>query len=267
MSLARAPQAKKQATLALLNLGFRPLYLLASIFAAISIALWALEYSGRLPGAYLQNPLCNGHEMLFGYTIAVIAGFLFTAVRNWTAQPTPTGATLGVIALLWILGRVLAPTRFTLTAALVDAAFPLAVAAGIGVPLARSGNRRNYFFAALLVLVALAAVAFHLAYAGVVAWPVRTSLQVVLDIVLFIMVVMGGRVIPMFTNNGVPGADATRHALVEKVALGTVILLFAADLLQVPQTVLAMMALISAAAHATRLYLWKPWRTLATPLV
>jgi len=78
---------------------------------------------------------------------------------------------------------------------------------------------------------------------------------------------MGGRVIPMFTNNGVPGANAKRHALLEKFALGTVILLFAADLLQLPQTVIATIALIGALAHGMRLYLWKPWRTLAAPLV
>jgi uncharacterized protein involved in response to NO len=92
----------------------------------------------------------------------------------------------------------------------------------------------------------------------------RLGLQLALDVVLFIMVVMGGRVIPMFTNNGVPGANARRHPLVEKFALGTVILLFAADLLQLPQTIIAMIALISALGHGVRLYLWKPWRTLAT---
>ena len=109
--------------------------------------------------------------------------------------------------------------------------------------------------------------AVHLALQGRYALSPRVSLQLALDVVLFIMAVMGGRVIPMFTNNGVPGANATRHALVEKFALGAVILLFAADLLQLPQTVTAVIALIGALAHGVRLVLWKPWRTLATPLV
>src|SRR5678815_555399 len=86
---------------ALWNLGFRPFYLAASIFAALSIALWVAQYAGALPAGYLSSPLLHGHEMLFGYTLAVIAGFLFTAVGNWTGKPTPTGALLAALATLW----------------------------------------------------------------------------------------------------------------------------------------------------------------------
>ena len=137
----------------------------------------------------------------------------------------------------------------------------------IGIPLLRSRNVRNYFFVGLLVLMGVLILAVHLALQERFELSPRLGLQLALDVVLFIMVVMGGRVIPMFTNNGVPGTHTTRHPLVEKFALGTVILLFAADLLQLPQTVIAMTALISALAHGVRLYLWKPWRTLAAPLV
>jgi uncharacterized protein involved in response to NO len=84
---------------------------------------------------------------------------------------------------------------------------------------------------------------------------------------LFIMAVMGGRVIPMFTNNGVPGAGATRHPMVERIALGSVLLLFLADLLQVQSPVVAAIALLAAIAHGARLALWRPWRTLGRPLV
>jgi len=78
---------------------------------------------------------------------------------------------------------------------------------------------------------------------------------------------VAGRVIPMFTNNGIPGTNATRHALVEKLSLGTIILLFAVDLLQLPLAVIAIIALTGGVAHGVRLCLWKPWRTFATPLV
>jgi uncharacterized protein involved in response to NO len=116
--------------LALWDLGFRPFYLLASLFAALSVALWAAQYSGWLPGAYLAGSVWHAHEMLFGYTMAVIAGFLFTAVGNWTQRPTPRGPLLAAFALLWIAGRVLVLTPYALAAAVVNAAFPLAVAAG-----------------------------------------------------------------------------------------------------------------------------------------
>jgi len=252
---------------ALWNLGFRPFYLLASFFSAFSVLLWAAQFSGYLPSAYLQGPVWHGHEMLFGYTTAVIAGFLLTAVRAWTNEPTPSGVPLMALAALWVCGRVLVLTPFAMTAAVVNAAFPVAVALAIGIPLLRSRNVRNYFFVGLLVLMGVLTLAVHLALQGRFELSPHLGLQLALDVVLFIMVIMGGRVIPMFTNNGIPGTNATRKALVEKLALGTVILLFAADLLQLSQTAIAMIALISALAHGVRLSLWKPWRTLTTPLV
>ncbi len=252
---------------ALWNLGFRPFFLLASLFSAVSVLLWAAQFSGYFPFAYLQGAAWHGHEMLVGYTAAVIAGFLLTAVRAWTNQPTPSGVPLMVLAALWVCGRVLVLTPFAMTAAVVNAAFPFAIAVAIGMPLLRSRNVRNYFFVALLVLMGVLILAVHLALQGRFELSPRLGLQLALDVVLFIMVIMAGRVIPMFTNNGVPGANATRHAWVEKFALGSVILLFAADLLQLPQTAIAMIALTGALAHGVRLYLWKPWRTLTTPLV
>jgi len=83
---------------ALWNLGFRPFYLLAGLFATLSVPVWMAQYAGWLGGyAIIAGPLWHAHEMLFGYAFAVIVGFLFTAGRNWTDQPTPTGATLGAI--------------------------------------------------------------------------------------------------------------------------------------------------------------------------
>jgi uncharacterized protein involved in response to NO len=251
---------------ALWQLGFRPFYLLASIFAALSIPLWIAQYAGWL-APYPQGMLSHAHEMLFGYALAVIAGFLFTAGRNWTGQPTPTGSLLAAIAALWVAGRVLAFTPWATAAALVSAAFPLAVAAGLAVPLAKSGNRRNYFFVALLVAFALAALTLHLSYIGVLPWPERLSLFAGLDLVLFVIVVMGGRVIPMFTNNGIPGTHATRRPIIERLALGSVLVLLLADVLQVTGTLLAVIAIVAALVHSIRLYLWQPWRTVRTPLV
>ncbi len=252
---------------ALWNLGFRPFYLLASIFAALSVPLWVCQYAGYLPAAYLRNLVWHGHEMLFGYTLAVITGFLFTAVQNWTGQPTPRGPTLAGFAVFWIVGRVLVLSPYDVAAAAVNAAFPVAVAIGIGIPLVRSGNKRNYFVVALLLMFGALALALHLSFLGVLNWPELVSLQVGLDLVLLIIVAIGGRVIPMFTNNGVPGTQAVSKALVEKLALGSVVALGVADLLQAPDGVIAAVALAAAAVHGTRLYLWQFWRTLRTPLV
>jgi uncharacterized protein involved in response to NO len=253
--------------IALWRLGFRPFYLLASLFAAASIALWAAQYAGWLPRAYLAGPVWHAHEMLFGFTLAVITGFLFTAVRNWTQRPTPTGMWLAAIAALWVAGRVLVLTPYGTLAAAVNAAFPLAVAAGIGVPLVQSGNRRNYFFIALLLGLAFAVLGVHLAQLGVIALPAWLGLRIALDVVLFIMAVMAGRVVPMFTNNGVPGTRARRHPLLEKAALGGIGLLLVADVLQTEGAVLAGLLAVLAAVHLARLALWEPWKTLRVPLV
>ncbi len=248
-------------------LGFRPFYLLASVFAALSVGTWVLQYAGLAPSSPIRGPVWHGHEMLFGYAMAVIAGFLFTAVRNWTGRPTPSGPTLAAIAVLWIAGRVLVLTPWALAAAIVNALFPLAIAVGIGVPLVASGNRRNYFFVALLAAASLAVLGVHLSSLGVVSWPERASLKAGLDVVLFIIAVVAGRVVPMFTNNGVPNAGATRIAWLEKAALGSVLLLLAADVLALPAALVVPIAMAGALAHGARLALWKPWRTLGAPLV
>ena len=89
------PKALPPASFALWNLGFRPFYLLAGIFAVVGITIWVAHFTGWLSwGDYLRDPLWHAHEMIFGYAYAVIVGFLFTAVRNWTGQPTPSGAAL-----------------------------------------------------------------------------------------------------------------------------------------------------------------------------
>lgn len=252
---------------ALFALGFRPFYLLASVFAALSIPLWALQFSGLLGHAYLAGPLWHAHEMLFGFTLAVIVGFLFTAGRNWTNLPTPTGGPLAALALLWLAARVLVLTRWGVAAAAANIAFPLAAAGALAVPFLRARNRRNYFFIGLLLLLAAVAAVFHLGQLGFITVAPLPGLQVALDAVLFILAVMGGRVIPMFTNNGVPGAAAARRPVVEKAALGLVLALGVADLLGLGGWPVAAIAAAAGAAHAVRWALWQPRKTLRVPLV
>ena len=252
---------------ALWQLGFRPFYLLASGFAALSIPLWALQFAGWLGQPYLEGPLWHAHEMLFGFTLAVIVGFLLTAGRNWSNRPTPTGAPLAALALLWVAGRVLVLTPFGWTAAIVNAAFPLAAAIALAIPFIAAGNRRNYFFVALLLLMSAAELAVHLNKLGLLPIPAWLGIQLALDAVLFIMAVMGGRVIPMFTNNGVPGAQAVRHPVVEQAALGLTLALLAADALRLQGLPLALLAVAAGAAHLARWVLWQPWTTGRAPLV
>ena len=252
---------------ALWQLGFRPFYLLASLFAVLSIGLWALQFAGVLVHPYLRGPIWHAHEMLFGFALAVVVGFLFTAGRNWSNRPTPTGATLVALAALWVAGRVLVLTPFGWAAAIVSTAFPLAAAIALAFPFIAARNRRNYFFVGLLLLMSAAEMLVHLSQLEVVALPGWVGIQLALDALLFIMAVMGGRVIPMFTNNGVPGAGATRQPWVEKAALGAVLALMAADALNLGGAALALVAGFGALAHLARWALWRPWKTAPAPLV
>ena len=251
---------------ALWQLGFRPFYLLASIFSALSIGLWALQFAGWLGRPYLAGPVWHAHEMLFGFTLAVVVGFLFTAGRNWSGRPTPTGLSLMALAALWVAGRVLVLTPFGWAAAIVNVAFPLAAAVGLAIPFIAARNKRNYFFIGLLVLMAAAVLGMHLAQLGVTQLPGWIGIQVALDVVLFIMAVMGGRVIPMFTNS-IAGASATKRPWLEKVALGSTLVLLLADGMGLRGLGLVALTGLCAAAHFGRWALWQPWKTLRTPLV
>lgn len=267
LTFEEPPRAPAPAAWALWALGFRPFYLVAALFGAISIALWALQFTGWLPHPYLEGPLWHAHEMLFGFTLAVIVGFLFTAGRNWTNQPTPTGWRLGALVALWLAARILVVTPYATAAAVANVAFPLACAIALAVPFWRARNKRNYFFVGLLLVMSVAAAMVHLQRLRGMDAAAWSGVQVALDVVLFILVVMGGRVIPMFTNNSVAGADAQRTPRLDKVALGAVLALLAADALGAPAWLVGTIAVVAGGAHAARLAYWHPFRTRRTPLV
>jgi len=245
------PQTAAPRGFALLALGFRPFYLLAGTYAALSVPLWAAQYAGWLPGANLP---WHAHEMLFGYAFAVIAGFLLTAVRAWTSRSTPSGAALAVIAALWIAARLLAPFSLQVSS-LVDALFAAAVAWGIGRPIFASRNR-NWYFVVFVLALGAASIAFQ-------AYP-QAALAAGLDMVLLVIAIMAGRVIPAFTNNAVPGAGARRNRWVEHASLGSVILLLLLDLFQLNAWPVALAA---AALHAVRVALWAPLATRGRPIL
>jgi uncharacterized protein involved in response to NO len=195
--------------------------------------------------------------MILGYAFAVIAGFLLTAVRAWTGRPTPTGSALAAIAALWLLARGLALVSLP-AAAVTGAFFAVAVAWGIGQPLVAAGNRRNQFFIALVLGLGAAGIVLQV-------WP-QLGIALGLDVVLFVMTVVAGRVVPMFTNNAIAGAGARRIAWLEKAALGAILALIARDALERALPAAAA-ALAAAAAHGARLALWSPHRTLRKPIV
>ncbi len=256
-----------------LALGFRPFYLVAAGFGAISVPVWLLMYTGILP----PLPGLNGitwhiHEMLFGFSTAVIAGFLLTAVRNWTGQPTPTGRTLAVLVLLWAAGRVLILSGPAPLAAVIDGAFLPALGLAIFGPIWRSRNARNYKVLGIIAMLAILNAVFHLAYLGQIPAQWLTAAYVVsLDVIVILIAVMAGRVIPAFTANAIPDARPRRLLPVEIVTFAALIGIAAFDVAashwQLPDGALVSLLAVAAAANTIRLGFWSPLRTRANPLL
>lgn len=178
------------------NLGFRPFFLLAGVFATLIIPLWLAILTGLWPAPPYLGPVgWHAHEMLFGYTMAVVAGFLLTAVRNWTGLPTPTGPLLAGLALLWLTARVALISTAVVPAwlaAAIDVAFLPLIAGVLLPPLWRSRNRPNLVFPFILLALAGANVVMHLQALGVLVSGSGHALQFSLNVVTLIMIVMGG---------------------------------------------------------------------------
>ncbi len=240
---------------------------MAAIFAVVAIGLWAAQFSGAVRFAYLPGPFWHAHEMLYGYTFAVLTGFLFTAVRNWTQQPTPSGLTLGLIAVCWLAARLAVGFGAPGVASVADTAFALAVAIGIAIPLSRARNLRNYAFVALVFALGASNLAFYAGAAGFVDLPLERMLRFGLDLMLIAMSAIGGRVIPMFTANAVAGSNPQRLPLLERCAMLAVAALLLDDYFRLPAMVSASIAGAAGVLHAARWLLWKPWLTRSQPLL
>ncbi len=252
---------------ALFALGFRPFYLCAAILAAAAVPLWIGQYLLLIPApGYLSGIAWHAHEMVFGFAAAVISGFLFTAARNWTGLPTPTGSRLAALALLWIAGRVLVFTGPGVLAAAVDVAFLPLVALALWVPLHRSRNR-NQFFVGILLLFAAANLAFHLAQLRVLSGPPGVYAKAALYLVAFIVTLMAGRVVPAFTRNAIPGARVRIHATLDRAALASLAAALVAATIGIWPVVTGVLALAGAALHAVRLWRWDPWSTRGQPIL
>ena len=249
-------------------LGFRPFYLLAALLAVLAIPLWLAQYLGGFSAAPGITLGWHMHEMVFGFAIAVIVGFLFTAGRTWTGLPTPHGAHLAALALLWIAGRIAMLAVPAWLAALVDLAFlPLAALAMFKV-LHASGNKRNMFLVGLLGLLTLANAAFHGAVLGLLPVGQIAPIHAAILLIVLIESVIGGRIIPMFTDNGAPGgAKSLVLPRNDKIAMAIMVAAIAGWVLGAPGPLMAGLGLLACCATALRLLGWKPLRAAGVPLL
>ena len=248
------------------RLGFRPFYLLAAAFAAIAVPAWVLAYLGLVKGGPVDL-LWHTHEMVFGFAAAVVAGFLLTAVQNWTGLPTPRGRALQALVLLWIAGRCAALGAPSLLYAVIDVAFLFAVAGAILRLLLRADNRRNLPICLVIGLLGSCNLAFHLGLGGVIPVSPLSAVQAAILLIVLLVAVIGGRVGPMFTRNGAPGSRARGVPRLDQGCIASISLLGACWLLRTPGWFVAAAGVVAAVLNGARLLLWDPRSTLRTPLL
>ncbi|GJM05605.1 MAG: short-chain dehydrogenase [marine bacterium B5-7] len=192
---------------ALFNLGFRPFFMGAAIYSVIVVLVWLAIYARNisLPMDGLSSFQWHAHEMIFGYSLAVIAGFLLTAVKNWTGIQTVHGNLLAAIFSLWFVARglFLFGSSFIYAAAIFDLLFILAVILATAWPVIKAKNWRQVGILSKLLLLGIANLSFYLGYTGLLEqgmyWGIYGGLYLVIGLIL----TLGGRVIPFFTENGV----------------------------------------------------------------
>ncbi len=266
----REPAAGPTPGPTLLADGYRPFFLLAGVVAAAWVPLWLLVRQGLAePPASLAANVWHGHEMVFGFAVAVLAGFLLTAGRAWTGLPTASGAHLAALALLWLAGRVLllldiAPPA---VAAAVDLAFLPALAATVAVPLLRARNHRNLVFLAVLAALFALNLLIHLGASGAAVWDSQRVFRLALDLFALAIALIGGRIIPAFTRNALPHAPVRARPRLDAAALAALPALIALDLAGEPGTATGAVALAAAGLHAVRLAGWGGGATVRAPIL
>lgn len=197
----------KPAHPSLFNLGFRPFFMGASVFAVISIAYWLRFNQGFFPlNLTILSPFqWHAHEMIFGYSLAIIVGFLFTAVKNWTGRQTPHGVPLMMIFSLWVIARLLwlYNNHTIVLAAFFDLLFITLSLIAIAKPILAAKKWKQLAVLSKLVFLGIANLLFYLSVLGYIDNQVHLSIYAGLYLVIGLILTIGRRIIPLFVQSGV----------------------------------------------------------------
>ena len=247
-------------------LGFRPFFLAAGLYAVLLMGLWLLVLHGSIDLGSLSPIVWHGHEMLFGFAVAVIAGFLLTAAQNWTGIRTLSGTPLAALFLLWLAGRLsfLVPGLPAGLVAAIDLSFLLALA--LALPILKARQLNNAPFPVMLLALAAANALVHFERLGWTADTARVGLHLAIYVVVAMMTVMGGRVIPSFTDNKLR-TRARRWKPIEILVPVTTLAALLAALITADSPVTALLASTAAAAHGIRLAGWYTRKLWSVPLL
>ncbi len=250
--------------------GFRPFFLLGALYSMASLLIWGCFYAGHLvpPSGSIDPISWHAHEMIYGFAIAIVTGFLLTAVANWTGGTTAHQKHLAGLCILWLAGRIvmnidLGLPLYALIA--IEGAFIPALAITLGIPLLRSRNKRNFVFLILLSILFTCDITFFLTEE-------RTPLYIAIMVIITMISLIGGRIIPAFTVAALRrrGEEAfqTPQNKLDMLALASLFsIIIALAFLGTESIPLAVLAFTSTAIHLLRLRRYQTLRILNDPMV
>ena len=261
---------------AVLAYGFRPFFLGAALWALLAMALWIPILAGRLTLPTAFDPISwHAHEFLFGYLGAVIAGFLLTAVPNWTGRLPVIGWNLALLVALWLAGRGAVAVSAELPPLAVlsaDLALPLALSAVIGREIVAGRNWRNLIVLAMLGVMAAGNAIFHWESLRGDYAAQGLGLRIGLGAVVMMIAVIGGRIVPSFTRNWLVRQGPGRLPVapmqgIDRFALLSLLLALLIWVALPEHPASGWSLLCAGALHLIRLARWAGDRTLGEPLV
>jgi len=260
---------------ALFSSGFRPFFLLGAAYGPIVVGAWFAPQTGPLALLLPAAPaaLVHAHELLFGFSVAIVCGVLLTALPSWSGAQELRGARLAALAGLWLLGRAAVWWAHALPGALV-AALDCALIPVLGLLLAPAmrGARKRLFVWTLppLIALALANVLYHLATALGLDDSARWSIRFGLYALAFLYSLYGGLLTPAFTRTFLRGRGepaAAIHVPLEYLTAAAMLVLAATDLLRLPGAAVGAAAGVAVVLHVVRFLRWRGWRTAGEPLL
>lgn len=252
-------------------LGFRAFFLVAGLSAPVLILVWQRLYTGQMYfGGYYGSVGWHAHEMIFGYTVAVVAGFLLTAVRNWTGIETAKGTRLGALTLLWAYGRIVPFYAGIVPGwliALVDLAFLPWLTAEVGGAIVQGKHYKSLLIVALLLVMTLGNLLCHLDVLGFIEGGAPFGTRVAIAAVVLLMLVIAGRVVPFFTERGIQGAAPKRRPILDKCSIGIAAGFFVVDLSAVAPSITGLLGVATAALNGYRMFGWYDAAIWRVPLL
>ena len=258
----------------ILQHSFRPFFMAAGIWAMLAVPFWLMNYAGVLvlPDGF-DGLLWHRHEMLFGFAGAAIAGFILTAIPNWTGRLPVSGWRLGLLVSFWLAGRLGflgAVSIGPLAAAVLDLSFLTTLAAMIARELISGKNWRNLPVLVLISSFALGNWLVHFETNGI-AETAELGIRLSTFVLAILMAVIGGRIVPSFTRNWlVRGGAAVRPEPMgrfDTIALATLIVFVVAQVFVPDRQLTSWLALLAGGIHGFRLVRWKGWAIFAEPLM